>query len=599
MAKRKRKKKAAQRMTKAPIGVSKSLTPGPMPKRIFAQASPKSLGGVSMFEAFGAITEETVLNFQSERTVIDQAANMLAEAGFEVLQVNEYTINIAGTQKTFEQAFATKLQTEERPVIKGGAREDTATFVECPDTSIPGLVDTSKTRFSDVLEGVAIEEPYYYMAPSKFAPLKSYWHLRVPAGVSLALNADRAHRGAITGKGIKVAMVDSGQYKHPFFAGRGYRVAPVVLGPGASNPLHDEVGHGTGESANIFAAAPDVQLLPVKINFVNSKGAFDKAVQLKPDIITCSWGSSRMNPPLSAAQQALAASISAAWKSGIVVIFSAGNGHWGFPGQHPDVISAGGVYMEPNESLRASDYASGFMSKIYPNRRVPDLCGLVGMRPRAIYIMLPVEPGDQIDKQLSGGSHPNGDETAPNDGWAAFSGTSAAAPQLAGVAALMLQACNKLKPKDIRDIMMKTARDVKKGNCHPATGGHPAKPGPDLATGNGLVDAHKAMLTSKIRCLSVVTPRIGRGPVGPIQPGVIPRGPVPKPPEPVPPRPGPTPPGPKPVGPAPRGMGYSEEELASLEAMAPEAGGVPLTDEDVERLEQMVIDSELGIEDIG
>ena len=556
-----------------------------------------------MFKAFGAINEETVLNFQSERSVIDQAANMLAEAGFEVLQVNEYTINIAGTQKTFEQAFATKLQTEERLVIKEWGREDTATFVECPETGIPGLIDTSKTPFRDVLEGVAIEEPYYFMAPSKFAPLKSYWHLRVPAGVSLALNADRVHRGAITGKGIKVAMVDSGHYKHPFFVGRGYRVGPVVLGPGASNPLHDESGHGTGESANIFSAAPDVQLLPVKISFVNSKGAFDKAVQLKPDIITCSWGSSIMTGTLSAANQALATSISAAWKAGIVVIFSAGNGHWGFPGQHPEVISAGGVYMEPNESLRASNYASGFMSNIYPNRRVPDLCGLVGMRPKAIYIMLPVEPGDQIDKQLSGGTHPNGDETAPNDGWAAFSGTSAAAPQLAGVAALMLQACNKLKPKDVRDIMMKTARDVKKGNCHANTGGHAAVSGPDLATGNGLVDAHKAVLTAKIRCIvrgprriaPIVGPARERGPSierTPIRRGPVPeRGPVVPTREPIRREPGP-------VGPGPRGTGYTEEELASLEAMAPEAGGVPLTNEDVETLEQMVIDSELGIEDV-
>jgi hypothetical protein len=598
MAKKKRKKKAVQGAATTPIIVSKRLKPGPMPKRIFAQASPRSLGGVSIFEAFGAINEETVLNFQSERSVIDQAANMLAEAGFEVLQVNEYTINIAGTQKTFEQAFETKLQTEERPVIKEGGREDTATFVECPETGIPGLIDTSKTPFRDVLEGVAIEEPIYFMAPSKFAPLKSYWHLRVPAGVSLALNADRVHRGAITGKGIKVAMVDSGHYKHPFFVGRGYRVGPVVLGPGASNPLHDESGHGTGESANIFSAAPDVQLLPVKINFVNSKGAFDKAVQLKPDIITCSWGSSIRTGPLSAVNQALATSISAAWKAGIVVIFAAGNGQWGFPGQHPEVISAGGVYMEPNESLRASNYASGFMSNIYPNRRVPDLCGLVGMRPKAIYIMLPLEPGDSIDSMpwnhpsgrgRQGGVHPNGDETAANDGWAAFSGTSAAAPQLAGVAALMLQACKKLKPKDIRDIMRKTARDVKKGNCSPSTGGHAATPGPDLATGNGLVDAHKAVLTAKIRC--TVGPRSIAPRVGPARErGPISRGPVPKP---RPPRPGRILPG---LG--PRGMAYTEEELASLEAMAPEAGGVPLTHEDVDTLEQMVIDSELGIEDI-
>jgi hypothetical protein len=622
MGKRKRKKKAVKKATSAPRAPSKKPRPGPMPKRIFAQASPRSRGGVSMFEAFGAINEETVVNFQSERSVIDRAANMLAEAGFEVLRVNEYTINIAGTQRTFEQALETKLETQERPVVKEHGREDTATFVECPETSIRGLIDTSKTRFRDVLEGVAIEEPRYYMAPSKFAPLKSYWHLRVPAGVSLAVNADRAHRGAITGKGIKIAMVDTGHYKHPFFVARGYRVAPVVLGPGTSNPLHDETGHGTGESANIFAAAPDAQLLPVKMSFVDSKGAFDDAVALKPDIITCSWGSDReTKADMSAADYALATSVSNAWKSGIVVIFSAGNGHWGFPGQHPEVISAGGVYMEPNESLRASDYASGFMSKIYTNRRVPDLSGLVGMNdpdpipwrsPGAMYIMLPLEPKDTIDVDQYNGGRPHyrspgaiapfGDETAANDGWAVFSGTSAAAPQLAGVAALMLQACNKLKPKDIRDIMMKTARDVTKGHCNPRTGGHPATPGPDLATGNGLVNAEKAVLMAKLRCVAVIGPR-GRGDIRPIvtAPPAIERGPVlpePEPRRPEPPIPEPIRREPAPVSPGPRGMEYAQEDLASLEAMAPQAGGVPLTSEDVDTLEQMVIDSELGVEDV-
>ena len=131
------------------------------------------------------------------------------------------------------------------------------------------------------------------MAPSMFPPLKDYWHLDVPAGVSLACNADKAHRTGITGKGVKVAMVDSGWYKYSFFVGRGYNAAPVVLGPAAANPLKDESGHGTGESANIFAVAPDVQLLPVKINFVNSTGAFNAAVGLNPDIITCSWGSDK------------------------------------------------------------------------------------------------------------------------------------------------------------------------------------------------------------------------------------------------------------------------------------------------------------------
>jgi subtilisin family serine protease len=350
-----------------------------------------------------------------------------------------------------------------------------------------------------------------------FAPPKAYWHLDVPGDVSLGVNADRAHRGGVTGRGVKVIMCDSGWFSHPYFAARGYRSSPVVLGPGAANAAADEVGHGTAESANAFAVAPDIDFTMVKMSFVNSVGAFNAAVALGPQIISCSWGSSNRFGPLSAADQALAAAISLAVASGIIVVFSAGNGHWGFPGQHPDVISAGGTFMRQDGTFQASDYSSGFASNIYPGRNSPDLTGLVGMLPRAAYIMLPLQAGDSIDVDLaSGGAHPNGDETASNDGWAAISGTSAAAPQLAGVAALIRQACPHLSPASVRSIMKSTARDVTSGTSNTNTGGHAAVPGPDLATGNGLVDANRAVLTAKIRCL---------GPIRPIQP-ILPIQPI-------------------------------------------------------------------------
>lgn len=590
---------SAKKSAKKAKSIKKTKTSKPaIPPLIYAQASPYSIGGVSMFEAQNQINADTFVNFLSETDLINRAVEKLKQDGFEVLQVSAMTINIAAPAKTYERAFNTKIYAEERPAIKEWGKETTATFLDSPDTDMSGLIQTRGTSYESLIEGVAIEEPRYFFAPSMFAPLKSYWHLRVPGDVSLGCNADRAHRAGVTGRGVKVAMVDSGWFKHPYFVGRGYRAAPVVLGPAAANPLADESGHGTGESANIFALAPDVELLPVKINFVNSVGAFNAAVGLNPDIITCSWGSHRP-AALTAADNVLAAAIAAAVASGITVIFSAGNSHAGFPGQHPDVISAGGVFMKPDESLQASNYASGFMSNIYPNRRVPDLSGLVGMQPKAIYIMLPLEPKDQIDIGNSGGAFPNGDETANNDGWAAFSGTSAAAPQLAGAAALIKQACPGLKPADVKDILMKTARDVTAGLCNAVPGIHgglPATPGPDTATGNGLVDAHKAMTLAKVRCLGPIVP-ILPAPIPPIPP-IIPQPIVgPQPPQPIvgpqPPQP-PRPPQPI-VGPQP-----PQPPIGTTAAMVTE-GGKPhppaqLSAEDLQTLEEMILTSDLELE---
>jgi len=56
---------------------------------------------------------------------------------------------------------------------------------------------------------------------------------------------------------------------------------------------------------------------------------------------------------------------------------------------------------------------------------------------------------------------------------------------------------------------MSTARDVTTGTNHPNFG-NAAVVGPDTATGNGLVDAHKAVLLAKLRCVAT--------PVAPVPP---------------------------------------------------------------------------------
>jgi subtilisin family serine protease len=77
-----------------------------------------------------------------------------------------------------------------------------------------------------------------------------------------------------------------------------------------------------------------------------------------------------------------------------------------------------------------------------------------------------------------------------------FSGTSAAAPQLAGVRALLLAKNPGLTASDLKNVLRASARDVVLGAANPASnedrGGMPAGTGADGATEAGLVDAFAA-----------------------------------------------------------------------------------------------------------
>jgi subtilisin family serine protease len=205
--------------------------------------------------------------------------------------------------------------------------------------------------------------------------------------------------------------------------------------------------------------------------------AFKTAVELGPDIITNSWGYSIDGPLPSMPNwiKPLYLTILSAVAQGITVVFAGGNGHYAFPASMPEVISVGGVVVDKDLNYSATRYTSGFKSTWFPGRQVPDICGLCGTPPGADYIILPVQQNSVLER---------------SNGWGAFSGTSAAAPMVAGVCALIKQVDPKKKPADIKNILKFTARDITQGrNAH----GKIAKPGPDEATGFGLVDAERAI----------------------------------------------------------------------------------------------------------
>ncbi len=453
-----------------------------------------------------------VRNLVPEERSVGQAIERLQRAGFRITTRGRLTASARINRKTFEKVFGTTLsefKLDESLAINCQARSfyfPGADAAWNPDPELKSLIDEAYIQWPHIY----LNQRFPVPPPSPIPPRVDYHHLRVPGDLNLLLNVSEVHRAGTTGRGVTVAMIDSGfAHGHTYFDESGY-LTTTVLAPGASHADRDGNGHGTGESANLLAVAPDVTFVGIKLDNENdaSLGAsvlegLQEALSHNPQVISVSLGydlcptdpftgariSNNHLPQLPNSLVALEAEIEAAVDAGVVVVFSAGNGHVAFPGMMPEVISAGGVFVDEDGSMRASDYASAFVSKIYPGRIVPDLCGLVGEAANgASYIMLPVDPGCELD-QLNDG-------TTAGEGWGVFSGTSAAAPQLAGVCALLLEKDPSLTPGDVKSVLRRSSRDVVLGSSNPASnennGPIPAGFGNDGATGAGLVDAFEA-----------------------------------------------------------------------------------------------------------
>ena len=458
---------------------------------VVATVSPRSVGPASLFATDTPITCESCHLYRSKPEDVEAAKRALREAGFTVFDAasSDIVISIGGPAKLFAEFFGARLRKQKAKLMEDQEVEFLATGEE-PEEALLAAPESLRP----LIEGAVVARPPELFAASPLPPLPqpvpaAYRYLMLPDEVAVVLRAARVHRLGVTGRNVVVAMIDTGHYRHPWFTWHGYRVLPVLLGPGASDPSRDTNGHGTGESANVFATAPDVRLRPVKMA-ADTVGAINTALNStpKPQVLTNSWGYNvdRGGASLPVWLRPLEATIANAVASGVVVCFSAGNGHYAFPASHPDVIAVGGVHVNwPDLELEASSYASSFDSSFYPGRHVPDVCGLTGKRVviggsgKAPSLMLPVQEGSALD-----GISPS--TGADDDGWGLFSGTSAACPQVAGICALLLEKDSSLTPAKVKEKLMKAARDVKTGQSRM---GDPAGPGPDAATGAGLADA--------------------------------------------------------------------------------------------------------------
>lgn len=459
-----------------------------------------------------AVTPDTLEEMRPTSAGMDDAIETLKQMGVEVTGRGQFSITARCSRAQFETIFGTRLSRHRLPFVKGEKRQANAFFFPAadapwkPNETLMSVIDDAYIQWPHIYMNAAFPGP-----TSALPPTVGYHHLRVPGDVTMLLGADLSHRDGITGTGVRVAMIDSGfAMGHAYFQQRGY-TTNVVLAPGATDVALDGNGHGTAECANLLAMAPDIEFTGVKLdneqfpaNGATILEGLQTAMLHNPQVISVSlgydmcptdlYGNRISNTHLTVlpnSLKALEAEIRAIAGNGTIVVFSAGNGHVAFPGMMPEVISAGGVYVDQKGKMRASDYASAFTSKIYPGRNVPDASGLVGLASNgASYIMLPVEPNCETDRQTSDG-------TATDDGWAVISGTSAAAPQLAGAIALLLQKNPGLTANDIRQIFDDSSRDVVNGKASAASnensGAIAAAAGKDRATGSGLINIQAAL----------------------------------------------------------------------------------------------------------
>lgn len=429
-----------------------------------------------------------VRNYLPSRENLGTTVKGLRDKGFQVLEVGTASITIGGSVDLFEKRCGAKLKKKAKQILDLKISEENASFFAPPENE-PILAPPDNVK--NTAEGIVFPEPPIFFI-SAFPPnVSPSYHKLHPAGdIPMLMRANLLHVQGYSGEGVKVAMVDTGFYpSHPYYANRGYNVYTVGDATPGMNPDTDEYGHGTGIASNALGVAPSVRFVSVKMEF-NPTLAFKLAVRQRPSIITNSWGYDiDSSPTLPASLIPLEIEVANAMANGITVLFAAGNGHRAWPASMPEVIAVGGGYIDENLNLQASSYASSFDSAIYPGRHVPDVCGLTGLAPKGIYIMMPTQPGSTLDAAFSGGVFPNGDQTSNNDGWICASGTSSATPMVAGVVALLMQKMPNLTPDEIKMILQGTARDIAAGTSRM---GDAAGVGWDAATGHGLVDAYGA-----------------------------------------------------------------------------------------------------------
>lgn len=307
-----------------------------------------------------------------------------------------------------------------------------------------------------------------------------YLNREVKALLNVAVPSAKAHQVVrndinLTGKGVKIAIVDTGIYPHKDLAGR---ITDFVDFISNQTDPYDDNGHGThcaGDAASAslkyMGPAPEASLVGVKVLNKMGAGSLNTIMQgvewcikyneanpeKKIDIISMSLGAPAQNYA-DENDDPMVQIVEKAWDAGIVVCIAAGNegpnkGTISSPGISDRVITVGASDDRDTADTREDDDVAEFSSR--GPTKYSDKGGTPVIKPDllapGVNIISLRSPNSYIDKLQKSAR-------VDND-YFVMSGTSMATPICAGVVALMKQYDPNLTPDQIKT-MLKSGTDL-------------------------------------------------------------------------------------------------------------------------------------------
>jgi subtilisin family serine protease len=313
------------------------------------------------------------------------------------------------------------------------------------------------------------------LPPTSAALFAQEWHLHNTgqngATPGVDVDAQRAWQITTGSPDIVICIIDSGvQSGHDVFASAGKLVSGFDFAEGDTMPEPQGSSHGTACAAvaaagsnagRVVGIAPRCRIIPIRrtelANHVALAEAIAFAADHGADIISCSWGidgKSWVLPDIVRASFQYATS-KGRHGAGCPIFWAAGNG---------------------DESISSDEWAS--------SEYTIAVAASTDEGRRAAYS----DFGAEVDLCAPSSGGANGITTAINGGYTStFGGTSAAAPLVAGVAALVLSLAPHMRWFEVRDLLQASARKI-----DAARGGYDQR-GHSTSYGYGQVDAFAAL----------------------------------------------------------------------------------------------------------